>query len=29
MEAICMTGMLLYLSAEDIKRKTIPLIPMM
>ncbi len=29
MEAICMTGMLLYLSAEDIKRKTIPVIPMM
>ena len=29
MEAICMTGMLLHMSIEDIKKKTVPVIPMM
>lgn len=29
MEILCMSGMFLYLSAEDIKRKTVPVIPMM
>ncbi len=29
MEALCMAGMFLYLSFEDIRKKTIPVIPMM
>ena len=29
MEIICMTGMFLYLSFEDIKKKTVPVIPIM
>ena len=29
MELICMAGMLIYMSYEDIRRKTIPVIPLM
>ncbi len=29
MEALCMTGMLLHMSIEDIRKKTVPVIPMM
>ena len=29
MEAVCMIGMMIYLSVEDIRKKTIPVIPLM